>query len=397
MALEYLSSDIVFPSDSTEPKLATTTVSKLPGPVDWAFHDYYSTACEKASLPVHSITDYAQWTKHHDDDEVDNDAGDSILKKSSTHRTKQDEQLLYLFGKRSATAAAPGATTTTSSPPPVPQSPSETTASNLRAALCGALEHVDNAMQDNHLTRLDKYTPTSYQSNKEYRWEDEVLYGSLSFAPEAASGGVGGVGATGADLFLPTSTTPIGASEAAHHRFHDDHGDFLYERRSLSDDDDDDLVLGSPNSSSHGGPVLLNSSGITSYITSSIHPRHEQPPSEPAYYPPLAAAAPSPAALSPSSTAARVEIPPPPPAVEGKPTIAKSKVWQGLVGRLKKNLAKPFRPQSSLSSASEALSAATTTTTTSAGTAHFSSSSRSPPSAQPHGRLKRLLFKPRQN
>ncbi|KAI8147958.1 hypothetical protein BJV82DRAFT_594060 [Fennellomyces sp. T-0311] len=276
MALDFLSSDIVFPSDSSEPKLATTTVSKLPGPVDWAFHDYYSTACEKASMPVHSITDYRQWTKHDEDnDEI-----------QPSNRTKQDEQLMFLLSKR------PSHTTTTAPPPPVPPSPAETTASNLRAALCGALEHVDNAMQDNHLTRLDKYSPGQH---KEYCWQDEVLYGSLNFPPEASSG--------------PNNNNAIFPQ-------HDDiDDDFLHERRSFTDDED--------------GPALLDSSGLTSFITSSIHV-HDQLPPEPAYYPPLA--------VPPSIT--RVETPP---VVEGKPTIAKSKVWQGLVGRLKKNLSKPFK------------------------------------------------------
>ncbi|KAI9318824.1 hypothetical protein BX666DRAFT_2026243 [Dichotomocladium elegans] len=54
---DFLTSDIIFPSDSNEPKLSLYSTAKLPDPVDWAFHDYYSTALEKAHMPLHSLID----------------------------------------------------------------------------------------------------------------------------------------------------------------------------------------------------------------------------------------------------------------------------------------------------------------------------------------------------
>ena len=395
MALDYLSSDIIFPSDSTEPKLATTTVSKLPGPVDWAFHDYYSTACEKASLPVHTITDYAEWKKHHDVDDIDID-----FKKPN--RSKQEEQLRYLVtGKQQQQERSTSPTTTTL---PVPEN--DTSTANLRAALCGALEHVDIAMQDNHLTRLDKYTPGSYhQNNKEFRWEDEILFGSFKFAPEPSSDPTSNDGITGGaplgvplydggedeyddDFFPPTTASPISATRE-HHRFLDDHDDFLYERRSFSTDEEDDI-----------GAILLDTSRVTSFITSSIH-QHDQLHPEPTYNLPTSSAprdVPPPLSSSTQQQqpSRRVQIPPP--QHEDKPAIAKSKVWQGLVGRLKKNLSKPFNKQPSQSTLSSppapSVASRGNTATNPVGS---SSPNKSTSSSQPQSRLKRLLFKPRQS
>ncbi|KAI7851695.1 hypothetical protein BDC45DRAFT_571854 [Circinella umbellata] len=390
MGLDYLSSDIIFPSDSTEPKLATTTVSKLPGPVDWAFHDYYSTACEKASLPVHTLTDYTQWKKHHDADDIDFD-----FKKHN--RSKQEEQLRYLVtGKQQERSTSPTTKTL-----PVPED--ETSTSNLRAALCGALEHVDIAMQDNHLTRLDKYTPGSYyQNNKEFRWEDEILFGSFKFAPEASSDPNSNNGITGGaplnaplhdddedddDFFAPATASPISATRE-HNRFLDDHDDFLYERRSFTTDEEDDI-----------GAILMDTSRITSFIASSIH-QHDQLPPEPTYNLAMSSAAQEIPFSLPTQQqhqpARHIQIPPP--QDEGKPAIAKSKVWQGLVGRLKKNLSKPFNKQpsqSTLLSPPESYAASKgITATTSVGSLSPNKSTSSP---QPQGRLKRLLFKSRQN
>ncbi|KAI9263208.1 hypothetical protein BDA99DRAFT_509585 [Phascolomyces articulosus] len=433
MALDFLSSDIVFPSDSTEPKLSTKSVSKLPGPVDWAFHDYLSTACEKASLPVHTLTDYTQWKKqlHHDDEQQENHHEEFTLddfKKNTTtlQLSKQEEQIRFLVsngGKQQRSSS-------TTANLPTPPNPEATSASNLRAALCGALEHVDNAMQDNHLTRLDKYTPGSYQqNNKEFRWEDEVLFGSFKFAPEYNSARPGlslhnnnnvddddDDDDMDNDLFLPeTRSNEGGASPLSatreHFRFLDDHDDFLYEQRSFSTDDEGDFM--------GGGPTLLDSSRVTSYIASSID-QHQLPPESPLYYPPISSAAAivPPPPTNTTTTADKVSATPSVPlhrtpidlsspmathTMEGKPTIAKSKVWQGLVGRLKKNLSKPFnnnnnnKPTSSSPSLPLQQSSSTSSSEQRRNELSSPITTSSNNKALPQGRFKRLLFKSRQN
>ncbi|KAJ8660544.1 hypothetical protein O0I10_003590 [Lichtheimia ornata] len=328
MALDFLSSDIVFPSDSSEPKLATGAVTKLPEPVDWAFHDYYSTACEKNTMPVHSLADYAPLDPVKDNDH-------------DLHTTPST-----LAASKSNQVGVPGneggATSATSAVVPVPPS-DEDHQKYMRAILCGALETVNNAMQDNHLTRLDKHTSTASANvnssnnnntatllDKGWRWEDDVLFGTLAPSPLPES-------------FLPPPSPLTPVSENMQYQPH--HLDIPSipspDYRTI---DDDELVLD-------------NTSGLTSLITSPIDFNMLPPPESPnsSFYPslpaspivpeipsspisPMAPATPVPTS-APAATITNPSTPISQPMREGKPSIAKSKGWQNLVGRLKKNLA----------------------------------------------------------
>lgn len=324
MALDFLSSDIVFPSDSSEPKLATGAVTKLPEPVDWAFHDYYSTACEKNTMPVHSLADYAPLDPVKD--------SDHDIRTAST---------LAAGSQAGVPGSEGGATSATSAAIPVP--PSEDHQKYMRAILCGALETVNNAMQDNHLTRLDKHTSTASANansnhnnntstllDKGWRWEDDVLFGTLAPSPLPES-------------FLPSSPSPL--TPVSEHMHYQPNRLDISSMPSPDYDtiDDDELVLD-------------NTSGLTSLITSPID-FNMLPPESPnsSFYPslpaspvvpeipsspisPMAPATPVPTSV-PDATITKSSTPISQPMQEGKPSIAKSKGWQNLVGRLKKNLA----------------------------------------------------------
>ncbi|KAI7879896.1 hypothetical protein K492DRAFT_178384 [Lichtheimia hyalospora FSU 10163] len=326
MALDFLSSDIVFPSDSSEPKLATGAVTKLPEPVDWAFHDYYSTACEKNKMPVHSLADYAPLDPIKDND----------------HDFHTTPSTLVAGSQPGVPGSEGGATSATSAAVSVP--PSEDDHQKyMRAILCGALETVNNAMQDNHLTRLDKHTNTASANinsnnnntstllDKGWRWEDDVLFGTLAPTPLPES-------------FLPSSPSPLTpVSENMQYQPH--HLDIPSMPSPDYDRIDDDEL------------VLDNTSGLTSLITSPIDLNMLPPPESPnsSFYPslpaspvvpempsspisPAAPATPVPTS-APAATISKPSTPISQPMQEGKPNITKSKGWQNLVGRLKKNLA----------------------------------------------------------
>ncbi|CDH58438.1 predicted protein [Lichtheimia corymbifera JMRC:FSU:9682] len=136
LTADFLASDIVFPSDSNEPKLSVNHASKLPDPVDWAFHDYYSTALEKSYTPMHSLTDI-----------------------------------------HTMSACPLPSTTTTKSP----QAMNNNDAQHLRAVLRGALEIVANDMERNHHGAgvCIKTSNTNAFKNDDiscWKWEDELMY-----------------------------------------------------------------------------------------------------------------------------------------------------------------------------------------------------------------------------
>ncbi|KAI9322908.1 hypothetical protein BX666DRAFT_2023332 [Dichotomocladium elegans] len=317
MALDFLSSDVIFPSDSSEPKLAPGAVSKLPEPVDWAFHDLYSTAHEKASMPLHTLTDYAHLYPLQDDDDDSNDRNEDELAafSNSCSQNKSDQSLFLMRPPHHRSSPS-------STPPPIdPQK-------HMRAVLCGALKAVNNSMQDNHLTRLDKYKPSYSSTDQTFRWEDELLLGWAGNAMH--------------DLHFPGDYYDEQSRTAS---------TILATGSPVLEDDDDRSEPSSP----------LPRSSFESSSTRSVADFENHlfipsppPPSEPFRYilPPSAAAVPP--LQPPRSATARNngggggnDIGAPQPSAtgafastnEGKPAIAKSKIWQGLVRRLKKNLA----------------------------------------------------------
>ncbi|KAI7880040.1 hypothetical protein K492DRAFT_178150 [Lichtheimia hyalospora FSU 10163] len=135
LTADFLASDIVFPSDSNEPKLSVNYTSKLPDPVDWAFHDYYSTALEKSYTPVHSLTDIHNVPAY----------------------------------------PIPLPTTTKN-----PQALNNNEAQHLRAVLRGALEVVANDMEQNHHKAgvcIKTSTTTAFKNDDIscWKWEDELM------------------------------------------------------------------------------------------------------------------------------------------------------------------------------------------------------------------------------
>lgn len=144
LTADFLASDIVFPSDSNEPKLSVNHASKLPDPVDWAFHDYYSTALEKSYTPIHSLSDIHN---------------ESAYPSPSPITTKKQQGL------------------------------NNSDAQHLRAVLRGALELVANDMERNHHGAgiCIKTTNTNAFKNDDiscWKWEDELMYDHWSLPVE---------------------------------------------------------------------------------------------------------------------------------------------------------------------------------------------------------------------
>ncbi|KAI7848919.1 hypothetical protein BDC45DRAFT_540535 [Circinella umbellata] len=188
-SLDFLSSDIVFPSDSNEPKLSVNASSKLPDPVDWSLHDYYSTALEKTFVPIHSLTDLHKLDPV-SQKETFYDMPSFTLYNSDDdpkQQLNQDKMLLLLSIRKAVAAALPLehqnnkqqallATVAKQQQqqhavlpphPPALEDPKE-----IRAALRGALELTQNDMQHNGFAH-------SPRNNNEWKWEDEILHDSL--------------------------------------------------------------------------------------------------------------------------------------------------------------------------------------------------------------------------
>ena len=191
-SLDFLSSDIVFPSDSNEPKLSVNASSKLPDPVDWSLHDYYSTALEKTFVPINSLTDLRKLDPVSQKDAFYEMPSFIVYNNDNDPKQQlsQDKMLLLLNIRKAVAAALPLQqqnnkqqallTTVTKQQqqqqqqqamlplhPPVLEDPKE-----IRAALRGALELTQNDMQHNGFAH-----PT--RNNNEWKWEDEILHDSL--------------------------------------------------------------------------------------------------------------------------------------------------------------------------------------------------------------------------
>ncbi|ORZ22625.1 hypothetical protein BCR42DRAFT_406635 [Absidia repens] len=179
--IDFLSSDIEFPCDSNEPKLSANPCTKLPEPVDWSFHDYYSTVLEKAFAPIHSVTDI-----HHLEPVKDTIAPPNYLKDWKNTSVlevhdKQDDQAVVLVLSN----------TIQSAPPPPRQQHSAPQQNNLRLALRGALDLVENDMQKNMHDALCSPSQSTNQNrspfgnssifNKDHylTWKDDILAETL--------------------------------------------------------------------------------------------------------------------------------------------------------------------------------------------------------------------------
>ncbi|KAI8088977.1 uncharacterized protein BX664DRAFT_331893 [Halteromyces radiatus] len=165
-AIDFLSSDIEFPCDSNEPKLSASPCTKLPEPVDWAFHDYYSTVLEKAFTPINGITDITHLEPVRNEVAPPNYLKDWKHPSVFTVEDKQDDQAVVVV------------LTNTIQPPPQPQ-PQNT----LRAALRGALDLVEIDMQRNmHDSLLSPSAPRRGDPfDKDYflSWKDDLLAETL--------------------------------------------------------------------------------------------------------------------------------------------------------------------------------------------------------------------------
>ncbi|KAI9323525.1 hypothetical protein BX666DRAFT_2022255 [Dichotomocladium elegans] len=305
MALDFLSSDIIFPSDSSEPKLATGIVTKLPEPVDWAFHDYYSTASEKAAMPLHSLTDYCNLESLQKSSSNGSGSGSSSSSSGSSSSSSNNNNNVK---KTSSQGDQIG-----------PSPPTQDHQQYLRAILCGALETVNNSMQDNHLTRLDKMVDITTAAKEEnWRWEDDIMSNSSGFS-------------------FPYQHRPLTLSSGAGSlapQDNDHDGDPDYPSPVYVEDAEEDLM----------------SSGLTSFIISALPPPPPTPPLEdedvlgfsppsqndrvPYFYSTPSPVTPAAAAAATAATHVNQDR-------RGKPAIAKSTVWQNLVSRLKKNLTSP--------------------------------------------------------
>ncbi|KAI8377688.1 uncharacterized protein BYT42DRAFT_614350 [Radiomyces spectabilis] len=169
MAVDFLSSDIVFPSDSNEPKLSADPCTKMPESVDWAVYDYYSTALEKQCTPLHSLTDLCRLEPVKDEKPLWKYPPLFAL------QDKQDDQAVILVLSSTLKTA--------NYSPPIIQPPSQK--QDLRAALRGALEIVENDMQRNnaydHFPSRNPATATPTTTTKQtaathaWSWKDEFV------------------------------------------------------------------------------------------------------------------------------------------------------------------------------------------------------------------------------
>ncbi|KAL0087158.1 hypothetical protein F4703DRAFT_1793364 [Phycomyces blakesleeanus] len=183
MALDFLSSDIIFPSDSNEPKLSASSLKKMPQPVDWALHDYYSTVLEKAHTPIQSLTDLCKLEPVTSDEMTEKAFYASVGSKVAalpffSLSQKQDEKAIILA---LASHLKPVAAALAKSATPAPMMVMPDPQSDLRAALCGALELVENDMQRNvHDTFLPlPQVLDTKQKRDSWNWKTEMLQTKL--------------------------------------------------------------------------------------------------------------------------------------------------------------------------------------------------------------------------
>lgn len=170
--IDFLSSDIEFPCDSNEPKLSSSPCAKLPESVDWTFHDYYSTVLEKAFTPIESVTNIRRLEPVKEKTappNYPNDWKDSSIFKI---QDKQDDQAVVFVLANSIHSA-----------PYSLKQPSQQ--DDLRLALLGALDMVENDMQKNMCDTLRTSTPPSgniyRRSTRDHylSWKDDILAETL--------------------------------------------------------------------------------------------------------------------------------------------------------------------------------------------------------------------------
>jgi hypothetical protein len=169
--IDFLSSDIEFPCDSNEPKLSASPCTKLPESVDWSFHDYYSTVLEKNFSPIHSITDIRHLEAVGEQVAPPIYLPDYKNPSLFSDHDKQDDQAVVLV------------LTNTLKPSVIipPSAHQQSKQNNLRAALRGALDLVENDMQKNMHNSLQT-PPPKLRSIMDYpylSWKDDILTETL--------------------------------------------------------------------------------------------------------------------------------------------------------------------------------------------------------------------------
>lgn len=143
-------------------------MTKLPDPVDWALHDYYSTAVEKAFVPIHSLTDVRKLQ-----DPLPEPTTNLVYKKLQL--PKQD----FILVLSSNNPPAPL--------PVIELEQEDHDRQELRAALRSALELVEDDMQrNNHLT----FPVAPVQSNdikSSWSWKDDIIQDEIVSSSSSSS------------------------------------------------------------------------------------------------------------------------------------------------------------------------------------------------------------------
>lgn len=163
MDVDFLSSDIHFPSDSNEPKLASTALHRpCIDPVDWALHDYHHTILEKEHVPLHALTDLRRLVPLQEKRSNETLVGTPppSLKQHKAFKLKTEDVIFVV-------ACDPTQTKSHELIEPGLQK-------DLRAALRGALDRVSADLE-----AKDRLQPTKPDPSQSWSWKEEVLQAQL--------------------------------------------------------------------------------------------------------------------------------------------------------------------------------------------------------------------------
>ncbi|ORY94183.1 hypothetical protein BCR43DRAFT_517190 [Syncephalastrum racemosum] len=163
MDVDFLSSDIHFPSDSNEPKLSSAALHRpcCPDPVDWALHDYHHTVLEKEHVPLHALTDLRRLVPLQEKRSNETLVGTPppSLKEHKAFQFKAEDVIFVVACNSHLT-----------------KSPSSTLGSeknDLRAALRGALDRVNADLEAKDRLRPVQQDPSAWS------WKEDVLQTQL--------------------------------------------------------------------------------------------------------------------------------------------------------------------------------------------------------------------------
>lgn len=167
--LDFLSSDIQFPNDSNEPKLSAAPGSKLPESVDWTFHDFYNTVLEKEFTPIENLTEikYLEPVK---DDYLRDWKQPSIF---AMQEKQEDQAVVLVLANTIQTPQSNRITSYQSTINTIKPSSENNNSNNISAALRGALQLVENDMQNNMHDALRSPSSMNNHQNENYiSWKE---------------------------------------------------------------------------------------------------------------------------------------------------------------------------------------------------------------------------------